>query len=160
MPEQGHWQILQDSKNNSVYEGRSGDADEAVTYYADALNWHDYAVELKIKFIDADYVHIRLCSQEKEHEYLLNLDNLNDYVSYYDPAAGAEASVTPMTINSTSWYTVHFEIRKQILRASINGHWLSDFQSIYCQEKKFSLTVGKMQTIQFDDIRIWSLNEE
>jgi hypothetical protein len=158
-----HWSIMQGPDGND-YASAYGIKEPPDIWYVNdkTLNWVDYAVETRVRFVSATKLKILTHANAGNANYVTGLFDLGDiYVAQWNSAVGytdfGMTTAEPFVPNQ--WYTVRVEILGDTVRLYIDDSFV--------REQKLPVPLINKQggigyevtgdEIDLDDIRVWSL---
>jgi hypothetical protein len=124
--------------------------------YNRSRDWGD--VEIEFRTVVSDYLHVYLCEPTSSQNYILNIQQSSNYISFLNyENSGTEPRREMVTLVGGVWQNVRIEIRGQQVTATVSGTTLAAFTMPHCDnEREFGF--GTASLARVDDIRVWSLD--
>lgn len=153
----GAWVVKQEQDGNHYLSGSDPAAYPPQIYYGNKnLDWTDYAIENRVKFIEGSTLSICIRSDLGKVFYSIFTKNssINFFQSWDSIGAGISKTFTP-----NRWYTIRMEIKGNLLSIYIENNLVRELklQSPLIKQGGIGYIIDHGEIVYFDDIKVWSL---
>lgn len=162
-PVSGTWEIVTEDDGNIAYRGMGLNDGEYPAAYIGSRDWTDYGVELRVKPIEpGNGTFIIVRSVDGNNDYALDFLKGGDevYIAKLTDAVYETLSSGNIPLHYDDWNTVRLEVNGNRISAVVNGEALPDAVDDTFSAGRVSLQISPGTTALFDDITIWSSEEQ
>jgi hypothetical protein len=154
----GSWQVLRGGSNQFLYLAQQvGNYTRA--RYIPSEDWENVSIEFEVQV--QDYLHVYFCKSTSSQNYVLNINQLADYVSLYDYAR-SRAEPTKVEIAllgiGIGEYNVRIDVQEQQVTVTVDSIKLDTITIPQCAYG-IEFGFGAEDPVRIDDIRVWSLDD-
>lgn len=154
------WNVVLDDTGNHIFCNEPADNWPGATYGHDT--WDDYAIQLRVKFLDLKpdqsvSVDVRKNSNSSE-KYSGELHYGGEELNFSSPHEFLYLGYKEINIESNTWYTLLVEASGNYFKYYINGELIGRNTDDHRQQGFGGFSVSPQTSACFDDIRVWALS--
>jgi len=158
------WNVQTDDSGNHVFCNAL--SDNWIGGWFGRETWGDYAVEMKVKFIDykPDQQSVAVDIRENTlftEKYSGNLSYDAAELSYGMPYVGMGSKpLNPFLTEGNTWYTLRVEAAGNLIKYYLNQKYIAQKTDDHRQQGTAGFSVSPQTKVCVDDIRVWALAKD
>lgn len=152
----GTWTIETDESGNRFWRGTG--PSNYPQQWLNNHNWTDYAFESRIRRVNGVVFVCLRANNGGSSFYNVYISDSGTVFADYDGTQYNTFSGTNFPTRTNTWYLVRFEVEGNQLRLFINNRLIATAQRDSHSMGSIGYYMEGGSTIDFDDIRVWSLN--